>query len=160
MKKYQLSCFIERRQHCGKSLRQTQTTAHMHAYSHPPSPPFLGKLMFSHSSKPDSNQGGKFGCTLWSSPWEGELTVPGIMPRSSVGVCCSPGDFTQWADSWEMGKHICAHMQGSKHACTQTQLSLKKECECEQNLGKHLRHDNVQEVAKFIISPEKHRNMF
>ncbi len=36
--------------------------------------------------------------------WEGELTVFGVMSGSSVGVCCSPGDFTQRADSWEREK--------------------------------------------------------
>lgn len=40
-----------------------------------------------------------------SAVWEGKLTISGIM-MPSVGVCCSPGDFTQGADSWATEKHI------------------------------------------------------
>lgn len=44
---------------------------------------------------------------------EDKLTVRAIMPRSSVGVRCSPGDFTQRADSWEMGNIFVRHREAN-----------------------------------------------
>lgn len=105
---------------------------------------YLRKPMFSYPSQPDGNQGG----LGWWKTCEDELTVRAIMPRSSVGVRRSPGDFTQRADSWEMGNIFVRHWETNAFKPPVESQSSQ----CEEDIS---RHWSREESQKFVIRPNK-----
>lgn len=97
---------------------------------------YLRKPMFSYPSQPDGNQGG----LGWWKTCEDELTVRAIMPRSSVGVRRSPGDFTQRADSWEMGNIFVRHRETNVFKPPVESQSSQ----CEEDLSRHWSREESQ----------------
>ena len=99
-----------------------------------------------------------------SAAWEGGggLTVSGIVSGSSVGVCCTPGDFAQRADSWERRGNTfqhtrrdpITHTNKKKVMCTNSQRAFERQ----QHVRGPRKHENMSHWCRWYLDEYLHNS--